>query len=227
MTQRAGLRTAVLISGRGSNLGALIHARENCGLAIEITAVISNRPDAAGLDTARQHGFSCQVVNHLDYGDRKLFDHALLAAIEACRPELVVLAGFMRILGSKIVQRLSGLAINIHPSLLPAYTGLNTHERVLAAGDSIHGASIHFVTGELDGGPVISQVTLPTLAGDTAKSLAARLLPLEHRLMVATVELFSKHSVELRDDCVYVDKNPLQAPLVLDDNSHLRCAAGL
>ena len=136
------------------------------------------------------------------------------------------MAGFMRILGPHIVQHWLGKAINIHPSLLPAYAGLNTHERVLQAGESQHGASMHFVTGELDGGPVISQVHLETLPGDSAESLAARLLPLEHILMVATVELFSKHSVELRDDGLYVDKIRLQAPLVPDVNGHLCSPAG-
>ena len=222
MTHRDSLRTVVLISGRGSNLAALVDACERGDLNIEIAAVISNRPAAAGLAMASEHGLNCEVVNHRDYADRDAFDRQLGARIEAYEPTLIVLAGFMRILGERIVEQLSGRVINIHPSLLPLYAGLNTHERVLAAGDGDHGASMHFVTGELDGGPVISQVRLNTLPEDTADSLAARLLPLEHRLMVATVELFSIHSVELRDDGIYVDKKRLQAPLVADANGCLR-----
>lgn len=220
MASRGGLRLVVLISGRGSNLGALITACE-AGLAIEIAAAISNRPGAAGLQTAQQHGIACEVIDHQDYPGREAFDAALLACIEAYQPRLVVLAGFMRILGKSIVQHLAGRSINIHPSLLPAYTGFNTHERVLAAGDPEHGASIHFVSDELDGGPVISQVRMPVLAQDSAETLAARLLPLEHRLMVATVELFSEHSVEMRDDVIHVDKKPLPTPLVLDADGRL------
>jgi phosphoribosylglycinamide formyltransferase-1 len=225
MSKAQGLRTVVLISGRGSNLEALIQASENERLAIHITAVISNRPDAAGLQTASNHNISCEVIDHTDYPDRESFDAALLTVIEAYEPELVVLAGFMRILGSNITQRLAGRTINIHPSLLPAYPGLHTHKRVLAAGDRLHGASIHFVTAALDGGPVISQVKIETREDDNPETLAARLLPLEHRLMVATVELFSAHSVKLRDDGIYVDKDPLLAPLALDDNGRLRGAA--
>lgn len=227
MSPSAGLRTVVLISGRGSNLGALIDATENADLDIDIRAVISNRPGAAGLATAASHGIACQVIDHMAFAVREAFEEALLATIEASSPELVILAGFMRILGQKTVANLAGRIINIHPSLLPAYPGLHTHERALAAADRIHGASIHFVTGELDGGPVISQVTLPTNQDDTAAALAARLLPLEHQLMVATVELFSERSVELRDDCVYVKNQPIHAPLALDHFGCLRRATEL
>lgn len=226
MPRRERLRTVVLISGRGSNLGALIQARDNSGLAIEVAAVISNRADASGLETARVHGIDCEIIDHHDFPNRDAFDRALLVRIESYAPGLVVLAGFMRILGSDIVRQLAGRVINIHPSLLPAYTGLNTHERVLAAGEKQHGASMHFVSGDLDGGPVISQVSMDTRELDTPHSLAARLLPLEHLLMVATVELFSKHSVELRDDGVYVDKKRLPAPLAPDHNGRLRDSAG-
>jgi phosphoribosylglycinamide formyltransferase-1 len=225
MSEAAGLRTVVLISGRGSNLEALIQASEKGRLAIHITAVISNRPDAAGLQTASNHNIACEVIDHTDYPDRESFDTALLTVIETYEPKLVVLAGFMRILGGNITQRLAGRTINIHPSLLPAYPGLHTHERVLAAGDRMHGASIHFVTAALDGGPVISQVKIETREEDNPETLAARLLPLEHRLMVATVELFSAHSVKLRDDGIYVDNDLLVTPLALDDNGRLRGAA--
>jgi len=215
------IRVVVLISGRGSNMGALINARDNNGLAIDIVSVISNCDGAKGLKTAFRGGIDGKIVDHRDFQDREAFDQALLSRIESCQPGLVVLAGFMRILGNAIVEQLKGRTINIHPSLLPAYPGLHTHERALAEGDSEHGASIHFVTGELDGGPVISQVRIETGDDDTPTTLAARLLPLEHRLMVATVELFSKHSVELRDDCIYVDNQELSQPLELADSGRL------
>jgi len=220
------LCVVVLISGRGSNLGALINARNKAGLAIEIAAVISNCDGAGGLKTAFKNGIDGEIVDHHDFQEREAFDRALLLRIESYKPDLVVLAGFMRILGSAIIEQLKGRTINIHPSLLPAYPGLHTHERALTAGDRQHGASIHFVTGELDGGPVISQVTIETRNDDTADALAARLLPFEHQLMVATVELFSNHSVELRDDCIYVDNERLHAPLAPGDNGRLQLPSG-
>jgi phosphoribosylglycinamide formyltransferase-1 len=215
------LRTTVLISGSGSNLQALIDACGAGKIPAQIIHVISNVAAAPGLQRARQAGIGTSVLEHGAFADRADFDRALALLIAAGEPELVVLAGFMRIIGPAVLEPFRGRIINLHPSLLPLYPGTGTYQRALDAGDRQHGASIHFVTGELDGGPVISQVVVPVLAGDDAARLAARLGPREHRLVVATVELFATRRVESRDGDVLVDGERLARPLRLQADDRL------
>jgi phosphoribosylglycinamide formyltransferase-1 len=215
------LPIVILISGRGSNMQAILEQSANGALAVDIRAVISNRAAATGLETARAAGIHTEVVDHREYASRDAYDHALQNAIDHHAPRLVVLAGFMRILTPAFVRHYQGRLLNIHPSLLPAFRGLDTHRRALDAGVGEHGASVHFVTEELDGGPVIAQVVIPLLAGDDAASLAARLAPLEHRLIVATVELFARHRVECSDGYVLLNGKTLEKPLRLQADDRL------
>jgi phosphoribosylglycinamide formyltransferase-1 len=179
-------KIVILISGRGSNMQAILEAR----LPLTVAAVISNEAGAAGLATAQGHGVTTRVVDHRAFADRATFDHALSAAIDAFEPDLVVLAGFMRILTAAFVEHYRGRIINVHPSLLPAFTGLHTHRRALEAGVRVHGCSVHFVTPELDHGPIVAQAAVPVLEGDTEDSLAARVLAQEHRIYPQAVEWF-------------------------------------
>ncbi|MDH3925730.1 MAG: phosphoribosylglycinamide formyltransferase, partial [Xanthomonadales bacterium] len=174
------LKTTVLISGGGSNLQALIDARDSGRLNVDITHVISNVADAGGLDRAERAGISSSVLPHGDFDSRDAFDRALALLIAASAPDLVVLAGFMRIIGAPVLEPFQGRLINLHPSLLPLYRGTETYRRAIESGDRQHGASIHFVTAQLDGGPVISQVTIPIETQDSPDTLAARLSPEEH-----------------------------------------------
>lgn len=206
------LRVAVLLSGRGSNLGALIKASQR-DLPIALVGAFSNKADAPGLGLAAAAGIPTQVFEPRLYPDREEFEQALFAAVAASGAELLVLAGFMRVLGAASVEQWRGRLINIHPSLLPKYQGLHTHERAIQAGDSEHGASVHFVTPVLDGGPVLMQVRVPIEPGDTGDSLAARLLPEEHRLLVAAVRLFAQRRVRLDDGRIFVDGVELVEPL--------------
>ena len=176
----------ILISGRGSNMQALLEANLPCRVA----AVISNRADAPGLAIAERHGIATQVVAHRDYPDRESFDTALAATIDHYQPDLIALAGFMRILTSGFVARYQGRLINIHPSLLPAYGGLNTHARALQDGVKIHGCTVHFVTSDLDHGPIIIQAAVPVLKDDTPATLAARVLDEEHRIYPQAIRWF-------------------------------------
>ncbi|WP_439535203.1 phosphoribosylglycinamide formyltransferase [Methyloversatilis sp.] len=185
----------ILISGRGSNMRSIVDA----GLPADIRAVISNRPDAAGLAYARDRGIATEVVDHTAYPDRAAFDAALAACIDRHAPDLVVLAGFMRILTPGFVEHYRGRMINIHPSLLPAFTGLHTHRRAIEAGCRVAGVTVHFVTGELDGGPIIAQAAVPVLAGDTETTLAARVLVQEHLLYPQVVRWFVDGRLALRD----------------------------
>ena len=166
----------ILISGRGSNMEAMLEAKMPCRIA----AVISNKVDAKGLETARAHGISTAVVAHAEHASRELFDAALAAEIDRHAPDLVVLAGFMRILGEAFVRRYHGRLMNIHPSLLPAFPGLHTHRRALAAGCRVHGCTVHFVTPALDNGPVVIQAAVPVYPDDSENVLAARVLAQEH-----------------------------------------------
>jgi phosphoribosylglycinamide formyltransferase 1 len=176
----------ILISGSGSNMAALVRAAQTQRWAerlnARITAVISNRADAMGLDFAKAQGLATEVVDHRAYPSREAFDAALALAIDSHKPDWVVLAGFMRILGAEFVQHYAGRLLNIHPSLLPAFPGLNTHARAIAAGCCVAGATVHQVTAELDHGPIVGQVVVPILKADTAQSLAARVLTQEHLL---------------------------------------------
>jgi phosphoribosylglycinamide formyltransferase-1 len=180
----------VLISGRGSNLAALIDAERRGTLNGTITTVISNSADAAGLTIAAAHGIATRIVDHHAFADREAFENALAAMIDASTPDLVVMAGFMRILGPALVQRYEGRMINIHPSLLPSYAGLHTHRRALADGVRVHGCTVHFVTTDVDHGPIIAQGAVPVAGGDDEATLAARVLAVEHRLLPAAVRAF-------------------------------------
>lgn len=182
-------RLVILISGRGSNMQSIIRAIKANELSAEIAAVISNRPDAAGLHTAAAAGITTQCINHRDFDSREAFDTALAGAIDQYQPDFVVLAGFMRILTADFVEHFTGKLINIHPSLLPKFKGLHTHQRAIEAGEQEHGASVHFVTAELDDGPVILQAKVPVLADDTPESLAARVLVEEHKLYPDALKL--------------------------------------
>jgi phosphoribosylglycinamide formyltransferase-1 len=175
--------------------------------------VISNRPGVRGLQRADAADIPTQVIDHTAFPDRESFDAALAAAIEAFGPGLVVLAGFMRILTNGFVDRFAGRMLNIHPSLLPAFQGLHTHRRALQAGVREHGASVHFVTSELDGGPVIAQARVPVLGGDTESDLAARVLQREHQLLPQVVDWFAQGKLQLRGDRVWFEDSPLQAPI--------------
>ncbi len=176
-------RVAVLISGRGANMAALIVAAKEPGYAAEIALVLSNRPEAGGLRRASAEGIATAVVDHTDFGkDREAFEQAVQAHLETQRIDIVCLAGFMRLFTSSFVSRWSSRMINIHPALLPSFKGLHTHERALEAGVKIHGATVHFVVPEVDSGPIIAQAAVPVLDDDTADALAARVLAVELRL---------------------------------------------
>jgi phosphoribosylglycinamide formyltransferase-1 len=176
-------RVAVLISGRGSNMAALIAAAQSPDYPAKIVLVVSNRPDAAGLVHANEAGIATAVVDHAAFGeDRKAFERALDMKLVAARTDLICLAGFMRLLTPWFIGRWSGRLLNIHPSLLPQFKGLHTHRRVLAAGATRHGATVHFVVPELDSGPIVAQDSVPVLEDDTEDTLAARVLEIEHRL---------------------------------------------
>lgn len=180
-------RVAVLISGRGSNMAALIEAARAPDYPAAIVAVISNRPDAAGLATARAAGIAAEAIDHKAFSCREAFEAALEARLEAHVVDIVALAGFMRLMTSSFVERWRGRMINIHPALLPAFKGLATHERALEAGVRVHGCTVHYVTPGMDEGPIIAQAAVPVVSGDTAEALAARVLAMEHRLYPAAL----------------------------------------
>jgi len=220
------LPIVVLISGQGSNLQAIMDAIAAGEVAAEIRAVISNRVDAYGLERARRAGIPTAVLDHRDYPDRAAYDAALQASIDRYRPELVVLAGFMRILSPAFVAHYAGRLLNIHPSLLPDFTGLDTHRRVLAAGVKEHGASIHFVTAELDSGPVIIQGRVPVTAEDDAESLAAKVHAIEHRLYPLVVRWFAEGRLRMAGDRVIFDGRPLDRPLDLAEAEQASSGGG-
>ena len=186
----------VLISGRGSNLHSILKACPQC----RVTAVVSNRADAAGLEIAKAHHIPAVVVSHRDYPDRIAFDTALMKILDDYRPDLVVLAGFMRILTPEFVAHYYGRLVNIHPSLLPMYTGLDSHARALADGVKIHGCTVHYVTDDLDHGPIIIQAAVPVLGTDTPDTLAARVLHEEHRIYPQAIRWICRGQVSLEDD---------------------------
>ena len=195
-------KTVILISGRGSNMEALIVARDCGTLPVDIAAVISNRPDAAGLATAAAAGIAVRCIDHKAFAGRDAFDAALAGCIDGFAPDLVVLAGFMRILSDGFVHHYAGRLMNIHPSLLPAFPGLHTHRRALAEGVRIHGCTVHFVTPTLDHGPVIIQAAVPVLDSDDEATLAARVLRQEHRIYPQAVRWFAEGRLRLADDRV-------------------------
>ena len=201
-TARAMKRIVILISGRGSNMQAVV---ESCGAEAwpaRVVAVISNRADAGGLAYAASNGIASAVVDHKLHGSREAFDEALAAAIEAHRPDLVLLAGFMRILGAAFVRRFEGRMLNVHPSLLPAYPGLHTHRRALAAGNKLVGATVHFVTAEIDHGPIVMQGVVPVRAEDDEATLAARVLAIEHVIYPLAVRWFVEDELVVRHGIV-------------------------
>lgn len=201
----------VLISGSGSNLQALIDSSAHDGNPARIVAVISNRAEAYGLQRAQQAGIASEALDHRQFDGREAFDVALIQAIDAHRPDLVVLAGFMRILTPGFVKHYSGRLLNIHPSLLPRHKGLHTHRRALEAGDSEHGCSVHFVTEELDGGPLVVQAALPVAADDTPESLARRVHQQEHRIYPLAVRWFAEGRLRLGAQGAMLDGQPLPA----------------
>jgi formyltetrahydrofolate-dependent phosphoribosylglycinamide formyltransferase len=176
------LRTAILISGRGSNMMALVAAARAAEYPAEIVCVVSNAADAKGLEFAAANGIATRVIDHKTFASREAFEAALDAYLRSMNVEAIALAGFMRVLTAGFISGWDGRMINIHPSLLPAYKGLHTHERAIADGANLHGCSAHLVTPELDGGPVLLQAEVPVLSGDTADVLAARVLTQEHRI---------------------------------------------
>lgn len=186
----------ILISGRGSNMEAIVQTAKREGWNARIAAVISNRPDASGLRWAAEQGIATAVVDHKAYPDREAFDAALMQAIDAHAPDAVVLAGFMRILTPGFTAHYEGRLLNIHPSLLPAFPGLHTHQRALEAGCQLAGATVHLVTAELDHGPILAQAMVPVLAGDDAARLAARVLVLEHQMYPRALRWFLQGELE-------------------------------
>ena len=210
-----GLKAAVLISGTGSNLKALIDAVASGNLELDIVRVVSNRADAPGIKHAHSAGIPVSIISHNAYPDRVSHDRAITRVLKQDRAELIILAGYMRILSEEFTEEFSGRMINLHPSLLPLYKGLDTYNRALQAGDSETGASIHFVTAGLDAGPVIAQVRIPIEKTDDADSLAARLGPLEHKLLVATVAQFCRPGIRFENGRLMHGDTPLGEPLRL------------
>ncbi len=190
----------ILISGRGSNMEAIVHACQQQSWPARIAAVVSNKADASGLQFAASHGIATAVVDHKAFTSREAFDAELAKVIDGFAPDVVVLAGFMRILTEGFVRHFEGRLLNIHPSLLPAFPGLHTHQRAIEAGCKLAGATVHFVTPELDHGPIVAQAVVPVLTGDTAEQLAQRVLVQEHRMYPAAVRWFVQGELELTAD---------------------------
>lgn len=205
MSSAAPARIVVLVSGEGSNLQALIDAQQRDALGGAIVATLSNRPQARALARAEQAGIAAASIDHTTFATRTDFDDALAAAIDAHQPDLLVLAGFMRILGDAFIDRYAGRMLNIHPSLLPLYPGLHTHRRALQAGDREHGATIHFVTADLDGGPAALQARVPVLGDDTEASLAQRVQQVEHRIYPLAVRWYCAGRLRYRDGSAWLD----------------------
>ncbi|OEC55718.1 MULTISPECIES: phosphoribosylglycinamide formyltransferase [Pseudomonas] len=207
MTDRCDV--VVLISGSGSNLQALIDSTTSAGHPARIRAVISNRADAYGLERARQAGIETRVLDHREFDGREAFDQALAALIDSFSPQLVVLAGFMRILTPGFVRHYTGRLLNIHPSLLPRHKGLHTHQRALEVGDAEHGCSVHFVTEELDGGPLVVQAVIPVESGDSPDTLAQRVHAEEHRIYPLAVRWFAEGRLRLGENGALLDGQAL------------------
>ena len=212
------VKVAVLASGRGTNLAALIDAQACGDLPVEFVLVGSDKADAGALRLAEAANIPTLALDPRSYPDRRAFDLDLLARIHASGAEWLVLAGFMRVIDGEAMRPWAGRIINIHPSLLPKYRGLHTHRRALEAGDVEHGASVHFVTAELDGGPIIAQARLKIEPGDDEQRLAERLLPLEHHLLPAVLALLANRRLQWQGGAVQYDGRPLSAPLILRDH---------
>ena len=215
------LRIAVLASGRGSNLRALLEARSRGELPIDVVGVFSDRPGCPALVLAREAGIPAFAQRPADFASRGQYDESMFSRIEAVQPDLIVCAGYMRLISNAAVSRFKGKLINIHPSLLPKYPGLHTHARALAAGDREHGASVHCVIPELDAGAVIAQVRIPVLAGDGPESLSNRLLEREHQLLVQTVKAIADGELDLSGNQPCWHGMPISTPLWSGTNGHL------
>ncbi|WP_448555583.1 phosphoribosylglycinamide formyltransferase [Thalassotalea montiporae] len=202
-------RILVLISGSGTNLQALIDACKSPDYPGQVVGVLSNKADAYGLERAANADIATTTLSHRDFATREAYDDALMAAIDKYQPDVIVLAGFMRILTPAFVQHYQGRLVNIHPSLLPKYQGLNTHQRAIDAGDDEHGVSVHFVTEELDGGPVILQAKVPVFENDTADELAARVHEQEHRIYPLVVKWLCQGRLKMVDEKAILDDTPL------------------
>lgn len=204
---------AILISGRGSNLQSFIDEVAAGALDLDLAVVLSNQPEAYGLERARQAGIRTECIRHQDFADRSSFDAALVDCLDRYRPELVILAGFMRILTGTFVLHFSGRVLNIHPSLLPKYPGLDTHQRAIDAGEKYHGCTVHFVTENLDGGPAVIQGRVPVLPDDNASELAARVLAVEHKIYPEAAGMFAAGRLECRHGSAWLDGVRLSEPV--------------
>ena len=212
-------RTAVLISGRGTNMSALVQAASNPSFPAEIVLVLADNPDAGGIEKARDVGVKTAIVDRRRFEDRTAFEAALQERLEEASAELVCLAGFMRVLSADFVDRWFGRMINIHPSILPSFRGVDTHRRVLEAGVKLHGCSVHFVKADVDAGPIIAQAAIPILPDDTPMTLSDRLLPVEHRVFPMALRLLASDAIRIDGDRVRIDGSPQQesAPLIAPD----------
>ncbi len=226
MSARGPLALAILISGRGSNMAAIAESCRRGGIAARVELVISDRREAPGIGAAEALGVPVTVIEAFAAGGRAAHEAALAAAIERSAAGLVLLAGFMRILSPQFVAHHRGRLLNIHPSLLPKHRGLDTHRRALAAGEREHGASVHFVTAELDGGPVILQGRLTVAPGESAASLAGRVLRLEHRIYPRAVGLIADGRLRLEQDAILLDGSPLGSPLIEEEAHGAERACG-
>lgn len=206
-------RVAILISGGGTNLQAFIDAISQGTLTVEIAVVLSSRPDAYGLTRARDANIPTECVQNENYPDRAAFDEAMATTLERYKPDLLILAGFMRILTSVFVKRFEGRILNIHPALLPNFRGLNTHQRAIDAGEKWHGSTVHFVTEELDAGPMILQGRVPVLCDDTESLLSARVQALEHKIYPEAAALFASGRLEFRNGESWLDDSRLDEPI--------------
>jgi phosphoribosylglycinamide formyltransferase-1 len=210
------LPIVILLSGRGSNMGRIARAAADGRLPVTVRAVVSDQPTAPGLGLATSLGLHTELVTPTGFATRSDYDQRLTQVVAAHRPSLVVLAGFMRILGPVFIHAFAERILNVHPSLLPQYRGLHTHRRVLQAGDAIHGASVHFVTEELDGGPVIVRACINVLSGDTEESLSARVQTQEHRIYPQAIDWFARGRLQLRHGRIHLDGALLAEPITVD-----------
>lgn len=210
------LPIVILISGRGSNMQAIAQRAAGGELPVDIRAVVSDRPQAGGLAIAESLGIPATALSPKSFADREAYDTALTQLVASYQPRLVILAGFMRILSPVFIDAFAGRILNIHPSLLPLYRGLHTHRRALQAGDDSHGVSVHFVTQELDGGPVIVQARIAVRPGDTEETLSARVQRQEHRIYPEAIDWFARGRLECREDRAWLDGQPLKSPVLID-----------
>jgi phosphoribosylglycinamide formyltransferase-1 len=211
-----GCKTAILISGSGTNLQSFIDRVAQGSMSIELCGVFSNRPDAYGLERAREAGIKTLCIEHGQYATREQFDQAVAAALAPWKPDLLVLAGFMRILSPWFVQHYAGRILNIHPALLPLYPGLDTHERALEAGDTHHGSTVHFVTEKLDGGPRILQGRIRVAPTTEAGALMKRVQAVEHRIYPTAADWFGAGRLEMKDGATWLDGVAIDEPVVRD-----------